>query len=264
MNVFLSYASEDRSTADAIAVGLRQDGHDVFFDRDDLPPGDGYHNRIRQAIERADLFLFLVSPESLETSSYAMTELGLARERWPNPSGRVLPVIVRHSSISDMPPYLRAVTVLEPRGDLVAEVLAQVAKYSRGRGQWRKRIVYAAVGLCAMGVGAGVARDRIWPPTAPAPCYLKSEIRDVRHGSSAVRGMMLDVSHQGATSSFLVSDQGFSAIHVGPLDPHNLAWTIQLKSADGVVVGQQNMEGCLDTTRTLSMGKDIELVVGPR
>jgi len=38
MNIFLSYASEDRDTAQAVALALRAQGHDVFFDREDLAP----------------------------------------------------------------------------------------------------------------------------------------------------------------------------------------------------------------------------------
>ena len=53
MNVFLSYASEDRGTAADIRHALEHDGHDVFFDRDDLPPGEDFHARIRRGIEKS-------------------------------------------------------------------------------------------------------------------------------------------------------------------------------------------------------------------
>ena len=61
MRIFLSYASEDREAAKTIYLALRDQGHKVFFDRTDLPAGDEFHNRIRQAIERSHLFIFLLT-----------------------------------------------------------------------------------------------------------------------------------------------------------------------------------------------------------
>jgi hypothetical protein len=37
--IFLTYASEDKTTAESIAFSLRQRHHVAFLDRDDLPPG---------------------------------------------------------------------------------------------------------------------------------------------------------------------------------------------------------------------------------
>ena len=65
MKAFISYASEYRKVADRIAIGLRQEGIDVFFDRDQLPPGGAYNTSIRKAIKQSDLFIFLISPESV-------------------------------------------------------------------------------------------------------------------------------------------------------------------------------------------------------
>jgi hypothetical protein len=50
MKIFLSYASEDRSTAEAIAFSLRDRGHNVFLDRDGLQVGEGFDKSIEQAV----------------------------------------------------------------------------------------------------------------------------------------------------------------------------------------------------------------------
>jgi len=262
MEVFLSYASEDRLIADAIAVGLRQDGHEVFFDRDSLPPAEGYHAAIRQAIDRSGLFVFLVSPESLEASSYATTELGLARKRWHDPSGHVLPVIVRQTPTSQIPAYLSAVTVLEASGNLVAEVLAIVANIARSRR--RKWFVQLAAGVGAAVVLTGVGVWWFDYQTLRAPCYLTAKLWDVGSANSIPPGMVLDVTHGASTKSFLVSEKGLSAIDVGPLVRASQTWTIQLKNAEGVVVGQQLMQGCIDSPKTIQIGRSLELVVSPR
>ena len=130
MRIFVSYASEHRQIADRLALGLRGEGHVAFLDRDQLPPGDSYDSRIREAINLCDLMVFLISPESVAQGSYALTEMGFAREKWNSPAGHVLPVFAAPTKIKDVPPYLRAVTILSPSGELVAEVLAQIAKLS--------------------------------------------------------------------------------------------------------------------------------------
>jgi hypothetical protein len=120
VRIFISYAAEQRSIAESLAVSLRQAGHEVYSDRDTLPDSDAHLARIRDEISRCDLFVFLVSDASLEESSYARMELDLARSRWPEPSVHVLPVIVQHPSV-EMPDYLSVATLIEPAGNLVAD-----------------------------------------------------------------------------------------------------------------------------------------------
>ena len=63
MKVFLAYASPDRAAAESIAFSLRGRGHKVFLDRDDLPAGESFDERIEGAIEACDVLVFLISPE---------------------------------------------------------------------------------------------------------------------------------------------------------------------------------------------------------
>lgn len=128
MNVFLSYSSSERELAERLAYSLRNEGDSVFFDRTSLPPGEGYHSRIRNAIERCNLFIFLVSRDSISRGSYALAELGMAQHKWASPSGRILPVMVSEVDLDTLPPYLNAVSVLRPQGDPVAEVVAVVSR----------------------------------------------------------------------------------------------------------------------------------------
>jgi hypothetical protein len=138
-----------------VTLRLRQEGHPVFFDRDELPAAESFDNRIRKGLRRSDLLVFLVSPESVATGGYALTEMELARERWPNPGGRVLPVMVAPTPYDQIPGYLKAVTVLEPMGNVEAEVASAVERLARKR--WRKQLA-AALGvgglLVVLGVGA--------------------------------------------------------------------------------------------------------------
>ena len=125
MKLFVSFASQDRSTAEQIALALGA-SHEVFFDRATLPAGGDYHTHIRKYIAGIDVLIFLISPESVRSGSYALSELQFARDRWSRPFGHVLPVMVRPTDKNDVPNYLKAVTVLEPVGNPAAEVAAAV------------------------------------------------------------------------------------------------------------------------------------------
>ena len=126
MKIFLSHASEDKSAAESIAFSLRSRGHKVFLDRDDLPPGQSYDQQIERAVKESDILIFLVSPSSVTSGRYTLTELAFARRKWQNPNGRILPVIARKTPFDEIPSYLKAVTLLEPLGNITAETCAAV------------------------------------------------------------------------------------------------------------------------------------------
>lgn len=145
MDLFISYSSTDRDLCERLRLGLEAEGHSVFVDRAELKEGEPYHEALRQAVDDADALIFLITPRSVAPGSYALTELDLAQRQWRRPAGRVLPVMVEATPMAAIPPYLRSVTLLQPKGDLVAETVAAVARL---QGAPRRRI--------AMGVTVGV------------------------------------------------------------------------------------------------------------
>jgi hypothetical protein len=136
MRVFVSYASEQHDLAKRIALALHDVAREVFFDRHALAAGEEFNASIRRAVLRSDVFVFLASRDALRAGAYPLTELGIAERRWPHPAGRVLPVLVDGTPVSELPPYLRAVSALVPQGDVVAEVVDAVARLRRAR--WRR------------------------------------------------------------------------------------------------------------------------------
>jgi hypothetical protein len=130
MMIFLSYASDRRNIAEQVNLALSGSGHKVFFDRDSLPAGDDYHIRIRKGVEDCDVFVFLISANSVVPGSYALTELKYARQKWPDPRRRVLPVMIERTDYQQIPNYLKAVTVLEPEGNVPAEVAAELERWN--------------------------------------------------------------------------------------------------------------------------------------
>jgi formylglycine-generating enzyme required for sulfatase activity len=139
MRIFLSYASEDRPRIEPIRYALAEQGHDVFYDREDLKPGESFDSKIRAAIERCDLFVCFLTPHTVDSGSYTLNELAVAERRWPLADGRVLPVILADVPRQDIPAYLRSVTCLTPVGNVTASVsdavhiLAQIHNRRRMR-----------------------------------------------------------------------------------------------------------------------------------
>jgi hypothetical protein len=163
MRIFISHASEQRADADRLAIALQARGHDVFLDTEDLAGGADYQSRIEDAIGRCALFCFLISPQSIAPKRFTLSELNIVRRRWPNPTGRVLPVMAVPVPMDAVPAYLRAVSILQPEGDLVADVLTAVGAIRPP--VWRSPLALAAAAL-AVAVVAGallypIARARL-------------------------------------------------------------------------------------------------------
>jgi len=128
MRIFLSVATPERPKAEEVALALRGDGHVVFLDTDDLPIAATYHDRIRQAIEQTDLLVFFISPASVSPQRYTLSELKFAQQKWQHPRGCVIPVMVVPTPMSQIPPFLKAVSICIPKGDLAAEVAYEVGR----------------------------------------------------------------------------------------------------------------------------------------
>jgi hypothetical protein len=142
VNIFLSFASEQKDDAELIAMALRERGYAVFFSKDTLPKAETFDLRIEKAVTEADLFIFLISPAAITKGKYTLTELSYARQKWKNPSGRVLPVMVEPTPIDSLPSYLRAVGILEPEGSLPADTAFEADKLLKSRAKSRHNLVY--------------------------------------------------------------------------------------------------------------------------
>jgi TIR domain len=155
MKIFLSYSSEDRTKAEEIALALQTEGHDVFFDKDDLSGGEDFNAVIRRYIANADLFVFLISPESVRQGAYTLTELRLAREKWASPKKHVLPVLLAPTALETIPAYLRGVTIFEPQGNAAAEIVAHLDRSPRR---------LPAILIAAAGVVVVILAVLLYPP----------------------------------------------------------------------------------------------------
>jgi TIR domain len=160
--VFISHAREDAKIAERIALAVRGRNCKVFLDEHDLPPGGNYEARIHQAIKSSSVFVFLISPASVSEGRYPLTELKFAEQKWSHPADRVLPVPVGETPFESIPEYLRAASIMKPRGDVAAEVAAAVdamlPKTAKLMGALAATLVIAIAGLSAL---------YVWPRGTP-------------------------------------------------------------------------------------------------
>lgn len=265
VKIFISYSRDDQSIADALEVGLHQEGHQVFFDKSDLPAGESFHAKIRNEIAGADAFVFLISPSSVRPESYAMTELGFARKRWPDPSGKVLPVLVRPTDMAVIPPYLTSNTFVQG-GNIVAETIGAIAalgtkRDGQARARLRRRIIsVAAISTAVVAAAWAAIYWRKDEGLEPQPCYLAARVTQ-RIGLS---GLLLDTVYAGEANSFLTDGDGAASIHVGPLQTTDAAWIFALRSATGEQLARHELRGCPTVPVSFSLSKDIDVTLAPR
>ena len=124
--VFISYAHEDRPLAEDIYHALGKAGYTAHLDAKSLPKGEEYNLEIRRLILSSDYFVFLISPDSVASGSYARTELGYAEIKWSTKPNGVLPVMARNTDIGSIPSFLRQLNILKPEGNPTAEVVAEL------------------------------------------------------------------------------------------------------------------------------------------
>ena len=167
LRVFICYAREDKALAVDIAHTLTNAGHDVFIDANSLKVATDFNEEIRNAIRRADRFIFLASRNSLARGAYPLTELGFAEKRWPAAKGAIWPVIVDPSvDAAELPSYLRAVQVHVPKGNVVADLAAEID----GSRTVRSSCLLAALALIALPViAAGVVSNARYASYALVP-----------------------------------------------------------------------------------------------
>ena len=134
--VFLSYASEDVKAADALREALDGAGMQVFFDKEQLEPGNDWEAKLRRSIDDCSLFVPVISANTLtpESDRFFRREWRLALERAElnsfNPdTAFLLPIVIDDTSIDnpELPSQFRAVQWKPlpggvPTGDFVERV----------------------------------------------------------------------------------------------------------------------------------------------
>jgi len=88
-DAFISYGRADsKAFAKKLNDRLVEQGLEVWFDFDDIPLGVDYQNQIDDGIEKADNFIFVIAPHSIN-SAYCRLEVELALKR----NKRIIPLL---------------------------------------------------------------------------------------------------------------------------------------------------------------------------
>jgi hypothetical protein len=124
MKIFVSYPEVHSGYAQKLIQALVAQRHELVSER--LPPAsrrplrDAEPGAVRDAehdaMVAADLFIFVLAPESLAAGSATRLALRRAQRRWPEPAGHVLTVPVAPTPWQDIPSYLRQCTRVRAPG----------------------------------------------------------------------------------------------------------------------------------------------------
>jgi hypothetical protein len=127
--VYVSCAQADRPAAERFAAVLDEAGLDAWFDRNDIQGGTRYENRVRQNIQRCDLFVPLISRQTeSQSEGFFRREWQWAIERMENLEGGarfIFPALLEDGlAAAQLPPTFRKLTLgTAPAGQPSPELL---------------------------------------------------------------------------------------------------------------------------------------------
>lgn len=100
-HIFISYSRKDFEFARKIVEALGESKIDTWGDWKSIPSGENWEHEIYHAIKVADTFLFLISPDSIES---VMSKKEIAHAIANNK--RIFPVLIRDTDVHHLPPAI--------------------------------------------------------------------------------------------------------------------------------------------------------------
>jgi len=99
--IFISYSRKDIDFAKQLTAELQNSDLDFWIDWEGIPPTVDWWREIEKGIEEADVFIFLISPDSAK-SKICGQEIDTAVKN----GKRIIPIVVREIEWEDTPPQL--------------------------------------------------------------------------------------------------------------------------------------------------------------
>lgn len=115
MRVFISYSKLDTVVADKVSSALRSAGHEIWKWDETLKPGDNIAKKTLEGIEGADVFLLIVSANSLASKSVLHEFSALALSEISKREFRIIPLIIDQTPV---PSYLAGYFYLDITQDI--------------------------------------------------------------------------------------------------------------------------------------------------
>ncbi|HLC15061.1 MAG TPA: toll/interleukin-1 receptor domain-containing protein, partial [Thermodesulfovibrionia bacterium] len=82
IQIFLSYASEDRSLVDNLYNCLSEKGYKPWMDHRDMLPGEQWEYKIKKALSQSHFFIACLTNNSVNKRGWIQRELKTARDNW--------------------------------------------------------------------------------------------------------------------------------------------------------------------------------------
>ncbi len=112
MKVFISHSAKDAKFAMELSSSLAQTGLDVWLAEKQVLPGDNWPLEVGKALQRADAFVVLLSPDAVESEN-VKREISFVLAS-PKFEGKVVPVIVKPAR--GIPWFLETLQTVRSRG----------------------------------------------------------------------------------------------------------------------------------------------------
>lgn len=125
-SVFISYSRSDQPLVRKLYETLVANQHEVFVDWEGIPPSSEWKSELEEAIDKADVVLYVLSPEYLASPS-CLHEVAHAEAD----KKRLIPILHREVSVAQVPASLAATNWIFFRSDAVSAY--------PGRQGWRWR-----------------------------------------------------------------------------------------------------------------------------
>lgn len=106
--VFLSSSEKDNAIKEKIRKTLMREGFTVWTNHTDIKTGTAFQEQINKGIEGADNFVYLISPEALQ-SSYCYLELAHAFAT----NKRIIPLLIEKTDIELIPSQLQKLQFID-------------------------------------------------------------------------------------------------------------------------------------------------------
>ncbi len=104
--VFFSYSKHDRAILEELLRHLSplvRQGKLQSWNDHDILPGDDWDDEVREKLETADIYLFLVSANSISTDYILDVEIPVAMARHEKGEARVIPIILKPCDWEGLP-----------------------------------------------------------------------------------------------------------------------------------------------------------------
>lgn len=126
-SIFISYSRKSSDLANKLAQALTRRGFEVWYDAM-IRAGEDVSTEIQNALERANVFIVLVSPDS-SSSEWWNAELGFAAGRaMKNSDVKILPVLVGNAHFDALPRRLAYWQALDANRMGIEEIAEEVSR----------------------------------------------------------------------------------------------------------------------------------------